>query len=117
MKKTEEGWITIIDDSLKAGSSNCNVVAFDDFIAIAHASRTDLHLYYTVWDGKENFDESHVTLTTENITIDYVLWVQQFPVVMYEGKNYMCIRKVDDIKDIITSIQRENADYESSLPR
>ena len=250
MKKTDEGWIVINDDYLKAGASNCSVVAFDDFIAIAHASRTDLHLYYTVWDGNENFEttdlglievegdndldfhspslafgngyaciafmmhtygsrrggyyecqnqwmigayeagkkllkcnfysdlsypvllqtafqadffpsgtlltvlnnseESHVTITTENlskyaalhypnggllpvrhgnlaaygtygapiapenITIDYVLWVQQFPIVEYNGKNYMCIKNVDGNKEMITSIQRKNAVYESS---
>ena len=51
-----ENWEFVNDDKLLAKSSYCCPVAFDDYIAIAHISRADRHLYYTVWDGNESFE-------------------------------------------------------------
>lgn len=56
LKRTIDGWECVSNDDLLAGNSNCSPVAFDDYIAIAHVNRWDGHLYYTLWDGTDNFE-------------------------------------------------------------
>ncbi len=56
MQETKDGWKIVDDNSILAYASNCSPVVFDDYIAVAHINRKDCHLYYTIWDGKENFD-------------------------------------------------------------
>lgn len=66
LKKSGDGWSLVNDDCLKAGASDCSVVAFDDFITIAHISRTDMHLYYTVWNGEDSFITKDLGLQDAN---------------------------------------------------
>ena len=87
LKETQEGWITVNDDMLLAGNSNCSPVAFDDYIAIAHINRLDCHLYYTVWDGKDDFETTDLGLieADTNMQGDF-----HSPVLAF-GKDYCAI--------------------------
>lgn len=62
MKETEDGWEIVNDDTILAYASNCSPVVFDDCIAIAHVNRKDSHLYYTVWDGGDQFETTDLGL-------------------------------------------------------
>lgn len=55
LKKAADGWILVNDDKIICYKSCCCPVSFGDYIAIANCNRRDLHLYYTVWDGNNNW--------------------------------------------------------------
>lgn len=55
LKKVADGWALINDDKILCYKSSCCPVQFGDYIAIANCNRRDQHLYYTVWDGSDDW--------------------------------------------------------------
>ena len=55
LRKTSDGWELINNNKILCYNSSCCPVAFGNKIAIARCNRRDRHLYYTTWDGADEW--------------------------------------------------------------
>lgn len=54
-----------------------------------------------------------LVISSSDITLDYIKQNQSYSVIKYEGVNYICVNS--DAEDMMTSLQRRNTIYESSV--